>query len=180
MTDRSDVLDYPGQLPTLTRVKAPRRLHSTTWSFVVGQGKGYLTVGVDRQGRPADVQIRMAKQGSTLAGMMDTLSTTITSALRHGVPLETLVQQYIGMRFEPSGMTNDREIHTASSVMDYVGRRLAFNHLDRDTRIALNVLTPEEQELERVLAESGGQMRVDPDTDLVALAQSAPSANVTR
>lgn len=179
MTDRSDVLDRRGRLPGQAGAKAPRRMPSTTRSFTVGQGKGYLTVGIDDQGRPADVQIRMAKQGSTLAGMMDTLSTTITSALQHGVPLQTLVEQYIGMRFEPAGVTNDPEIRNASSVIDYVGRRLAFDHLDKDTRIALNVLTPPEHELQRVLAESGGQMWADPDTDLVALAQSAPRLGST-
>jgi hypothetical protein len=129
--------------PVLPR--PPRRMKSTTRSFTVGEGKGYLTVARTPDGQVAEVTVRMAKQGSTLAGIMDAFSTTVTRGLQHGVPLEALVADYLGMRFEPSGLTDDPDIKQAGSVMDYVGRRLAFDHLPYDTRVGLGVLTAEER-----------------------------------
>ncbi|GAA3819265.1 ribonucleoside-diphosphate reductase [Streptomyces phyllanthi] len=114
--------------------RPPRRMESTTRSFAVGEGQGYLTVARTPDGRPAEVTVLMAKQGSTLAGMMDAVSTTVTRGLRHGVPLEAFVTEYVGMRFEPAGPTNDPEIRQVGSVLDYVGRRLALDHLPEGVR----------------------------------------------
>ncbi|MGW6145305.1 TSCPD domain-containing protein, partial [Streptomyces sp. NPDC055140] len=139
-THRSE--EHPlGQVPP----QYLRRLHSTTRSFIVGEGKGYLTVACTQDGRPAAVTIFMAKQGSTLAGLMDGFSTTITQGLRHQVPLEVFVREYVSMRFEPAGLTNDPEIRQASSVLDYVGRRLALDYLPYDTRVEFGVLTADER-----------------------------------
>lgn len=147
-----------------------RRLRSTTQSFTVGEGKGYLTVALAPDGRVAEVTVRMAKQGSTLAGMMDAFSTTVTRGLQHGVPLEVLVADYVGMRFEPSGLTNDPDIKRAGSVMDYVGRRLAFDHLPYDIRVGLGVLTTEERAAKATIDGVGDAVW----TDLVGLSMSAP------
>lgn len=145
-------------------------MRSTTRSFNVGQGKGYLTVACGPDGSPAEVMIRMAKQGSTLAGMMDAFSATLTEGLRHGVPLERFVAQYLQMRFEPAGLTNDPEIKEASSVMDYVGRRLALDHLPYEARVELNVLTAEERAAKQAVDGLGNEVWAD----LVGLSMSAP------
>ncbi|MEU2607669.1 ribonucleoside-diphosphate reductase [Streptomyces albus] len=150
--------------------RPPRRMQSTTRSFSVGEGKGYLTVACTPDGSPAEVLIRMAKQGSTLAGMMDAFSATITEGLQHGVPLERFVAQYVQMRFEPAGLTNDPEIKQVSSVMDYVGRRLALDHLPYDVRVGLNVLTAEERTTKETVDGLGNEVW----TDLVGLSMSAP------
>ncbi|MDQ0767008.1 hypothetical protein QFZ22_000940 [Streptomyces canus] len=152
------------------RSHRPRRMKSTTRSFTVGEGKGYLTVARNEDGAPAEVLIRMAKQGSTLAGMMDAFSTTITQGLRHGVPLKTFVADYVGLRFEPAGLTNDPEVKQASSVMDYVGRRLALDYLPYDVRVELNVLTTEERATKEAIDGVGDAVW----TDLVGLSMSAP------
>lgn len=154
--------------PALPR--PPRRMKSTTRSFTVGEGKGYLTVARTPDGEVAEVMVRMAKQGSTLAGMMDAFSSTVTRGLQHGVPLEVLVADYVGTRFEPSGLTNDPEIKQAGSVMDYVGRRLAFDHLPYDARVGLGVLTAEERAAKATIDGVGDAVW----TDLVGLSMSAP------
>ncbi|WP_416986662.1 ribonucleoside-diphosphate reductase [Streptomyces sp. T028] len=150
--------------------RPPRRMKSTTRSFTVGEGKGYLTVAGTPEGKVAEVMVRMAKQGSTLAGMMDAFSSTVTRGLQHGVPLEVLVADYVGTRFEPSGLTNDPEIKQASSVMDYVGRRLALDHLPYDVRGGLGVLTAEERAAKATIDGVGDAVW----TDLVGLSMSAP------
>lgn len=150
----------------------PRRMRLRTTSFTVGEGKGYLTVAVTPDGSPAEVLIRMAKQGSTLAGMMDAFSTTLTRGLQRGVPLEVFVRDYVGMRFEPAGITNDLEIKQVSSVMDYVGRRLALDYLPYEIRVGLDVLTAEERESKAVLDGAGEAVWAD----MIGLAMSAPAA----
>jgi hypothetical protein len=152
--------------------RPPRRLRSQTRSFTVGEGKGYLTVSVTADGQPIEVMVRMAKQGSTLAGMMDAFSTTITRGLQHGVPLEVYVREYVSMRFEPAGITNDGEIRQASSVLDYVGRRLALDHLPYEVRAGLGVLTAEEREAKAALDGAGDAVW----SDMIGLAMSAPTA----
>jgi ribonucleoside-diphosphate reductase alpha chain len=154
--------------PALAR--PPRRMRSTTRSFTVGEGKGYLTVARTPDGHVAEVMVRMAKQGSTLAGMTDAFSTTVTRGLQHGVPLAILVADYVGMRFEPSGLTNDPDIKQACSVMDYVGRRLALDHLPYDVRVGLGVLTSEERSAKATLDGVGDAVW----TDLMGLSMSAP------
>jgi hypothetical protein len=161
----------PGeQADRLAPPRPPRQMQSQTRSFSVGDGKGYLTVACTADGAPAEVMIRMAKQGSTLAGMMDAFSTTITRGLQHGVPLEVFVGEYVGMRFEPAGITNDPEIKQVSSVMDYVGRRLAFDYLPYDTRVGLNILTAEERVTKEAVDELGDAVW----TDFVGMSMSAP------
>lgn len=156
--------------------RSPRRLHSTTRSFNVGEGKGYLTVACTEDGRPAAVTIFMAKQGSTMAGLMDGFSTTITQGLRHQVPLEVFVREYVSMRFEPAGMTNDPEIKQATSVLDYVGRRLALDFLSYETRVEFGVLTADERAAKE-LQDSVGDAAW---ADMIGLAMSAPTVTSPR
>jgi ribonucleoside-diphosphate reductase alpha chain len=92
-----------------------------------------------------EVFIKMSKQGSTLAGVMDAFSIAISIALQHGVPLETYVSKFINMRFEPAGMTDDPDVRIAQSIMDYLFRRLALDYLDEDKRAELGIFTATER-----------------------------------
>jgi ribonucleoside-diphosphate reductase alpha chain len=141
------------------------RLGETT-RFVVGDQKGYVTTGRDTDGELAEVVIRMAKQGSTLAGMMDALGVAISLGLRAGAPLETYLAKFTNMRFTPAGRTDDPELPMATSIMDYVARRLAVDYLPAQRRAALGVLTTDERRAEAVSDDAWA--------DLPGLAMSAP------
>lgn len=123
----------------------PRRRDAFTRSFVVGDSKGYLTASTYPDGALGEVELRMAKQGSTLAGMMDALSGAVSVGLQYGAPLETYVRKFMNTRAEPSGPTNDPELPVASSAMDYVARRLAVDYLPEDERHGLGILTAQER-----------------------------------
>ncbi|HYO35261.1 MAG TPA: vitamin B12-dependent ribonucleotide reductase, partial [Geodermatophilus sp.] len=101
--------------------------------------------GMYEDGSLGEVFLKLGKQGSTLAGVMDAFSIGISIALQHGVPLETYIQKFTNMRFEPAGMTDDPDIRIAQSVMDYIFRRLALDHLPVDTRATLGIFTAEER-----------------------------------
>jgi ribonucleoside-diphosphate reductase alpha chain len=103
----------------------PRVRASVTTSFAVGPAEGTLTVGMYPDGRPGEIALRMDKQGSTLAGMMDSISVATSLAMQRGVPLAEIVPEFRGQRFEPAGRTDDPEIPVATSVIDYVAQRLA-------------------------------------------------------
>ncbi len=122
----------------------------------------------------------MSKQGSTLAGIMDAFSIAVSLGLQHGVPLATFVRKYTGMRFEPAGMTDDRELRIATSLIDYIFRRLALDYLPYDERVELGVLSNEERiqptlpGVEEAATASAPAM----DLGLSAPAPAAPSAPV--
>lgn len=124
----------------------PKRCEARTWSFEVGDAKGYLTASLYPDGSVGEIAVRMAKQGSTLAGMMDAMGTAVSVGLQHGAPLETFLGQLFNLRFVPHGRTNDPQIPQVSSVMDYVARRLALGFLDYEAREGLGVFTPAERE----------------------------------
>ncbi|HHU09558.1 MAG TPA: vitamin B12-dependent ribonucleotide reductase [Intrasporangiaceae bacterium] len=128
-----------------TRERLPKRRASQTTSFSVGGAEGYLTAGAYDDGRLGELFLKFGKQGSTLAGMMDAFSIAISVALQYGVPLETYVEKFTNMRFEPAGMTDDPDVRMAQSLMDYVFRRLALDHLDFDTRSFMGIHTAEER-----------------------------------
>src|SRR5207245_9527539 len=92
-----------------------------------------------------EVFIKMSKQGSTLAGVMDAFSIAISIGLQYGVPLEAFVSKYINMRFDPAGLTDDADVRMAQSVMDYIFRRLALDYLPYDTRAELGIFTATER-----------------------------------
>jgi len=127
------------------RERLPRRRRSLTFAFRVADCEGYVTVGEYEDGRPGEVFIKVSKQGSTLAGIMDAFSISISLGLQHGVPLSTYVKKYSNMKFEPAGLTDDAELRLASSLVDYIFRRLAVDYLPRGERADLGILTTGER-----------------------------------
>jgi ribonucleoside-diphosphate reductase alpha chain len=127
------------------RERLPRRRKSYTFAFRVADCEGYVTVGEYEDGRPGEVFMKVSKQGSTLAGVMDAFSISVSLGLQHGVPLKTYVQKYTNMRFEPAGMTDDPDLRLASSLVDYIFRRLAVDYLPLEERIELGILTTQER-----------------------------------
>jgi len=125
-----------------------------------------------------EIFLKMSKQGSTLAGVMDAFSIAISIGLQYGVPLETFVSKFVNMRFEPAGLTDDPDVRMAQSIMDYVFRRLALDHLDFDTRSAYGIYSAEERsrQLETGSYQDFGADESDEEVEeeLETLAQSAP------
>jgi ribonucleoside-diphosphate reductase alpha chain len=127
------------------RERLPRRRTSSTFAFRVADCEGYVTVGEYEDGRPGEVFIKVSKQGSTLAGIMDAFSISVSLGLQHGVPLATYVRKYSNMRFEPAGITDDADLRIATSLLDYIFRRLALDYLSREEREDLGVLSTKER-----------------------------------
>ncbi|MGH3843886.1 MAG: vitamin B12-dependent ribonucleotide reductase, partial [Pseudonocardiaceae bacterium] len=127
------------------RKRLPKKRPSETVSFTVGGAEGYLTGGSYPDGGLGEIFVKMSKQGSTLAGVMDAFSMAISIALQYGVPLETYVSKFVNMRFEPAGMTDDPDVRMATSVVDYLFRRIALDHLPKDKRDQLGILSAEER-----------------------------------
>jgi ribonucleoside-diphosphate reductase alpha chain len=111
----------------------------------VADCEGYVTVGEYENGKPGEVFMKVSKQGSTLAGIMDAFSISVSLGLQHGVPLATYVRKYTSMRFEPAGITDDPELRIATSLVDYIFRRLAVDYLSREEREELGVLSTAER-----------------------------------
>ncbi len=116
----------PSGPPMANRYKLPDERASFTHKFSIGGHEGYLTVGLYPDGSPGEIFVRMAKEGSVIAGLMDSFATAISLALQHGVPLHVLIDKFKGTRFEPSGFTGNQEIPIATSIMDYLFRWLAI------------------------------------------------------
>jgi ribonucleoside-diphosphate reductase alpha chain len=127
------------------RERLPRKRNSKTFSFRVADCEGYVTVGEYEDGRPGEVFIKVSKQGSTLAGIMDAFSIAISLGLQHQVPLATFVTKYANMKFEPAGITDDPELRIASSLLDYIFRRLALDYLTVPERTELGILSTQER-----------------------------------
>jgi ribonucleoside-diphosphate reductase alpha chain len=127
------------------RERLPRRRKSSTFKFRVADCEGYVTVGEYEDGRPGELFIKVAKQGSTLAGIMDSFAISVSLGLQHGVPLQTFVKQYVNVRFEPAGMTDDPDLRIAASLVDYMFRRLAVDYLPYEERAELGILTTGER-----------------------------------
>ena len=116
----------PAGPPMANRYKLPDERASFTHKFSIGGHEGYITVGMYEDGSPGEIFVRMAKEGSVIAGLMDSFATSISLALQHGVPLHVLIEKMKGTRFEPSGFTGNQEIPIATSIMDYLFRWLAI------------------------------------------------------
>ncbi len=127
------------------RERLPRRRNSKTFAFRVADCEGYVTAGEYEDGRPGEVFIKVSKQGSTLAGIMDAFSISISLGLQHQVPLATYVRKYANMKFEPAGITDDPELRIATSLVDYIFRRLALDYLTPEEREELGVLSTAER-----------------------------------
>jgi len=128
-----------------TREKLPRRRTSRTFDFRVADCKGFVTVGEFDDGRPGEIFLRISKQGSTLAGIMDAFAISVSYGLQYGVPLRVYVETLTNTRFEPAGMTDDPDLRIASSILDYIFRRLAVDYLSFEERSELNILTTGER-----------------------------------
>jgi ribonucleoside-diphosphate reductase alpha chain len=127
------------------RERLPRRRNSKTFAFRVADCEGYVTVGEYEDGRPGEVFINVSKQGSTLAGIMDAFSISLSLGLQHQVPLSTYVRKYTNMKFEPAGITDDPELRIATSLVDYIFRRIALDYLTVDERADLGILSTSER-----------------------------------
>ena len=159
------------------RKRLPRQRTATVTRFSVAGAEGYMTASSYPDDGIGEVFLKLGKQGSTLAGVMDAFSMAISVGLQYGIPLESYVAKFTNMRFEPAGITDDPDIRMASSVMDYIFRRLALDHLPFDQRSELGILTTEER-----TAQLNGE---DPapaadDLDPEELAQSVSVEQVKR
>jgi ribonucleoside-diphosphate reductase alpha chain len=153
------------------RKRLPKSRPSRTVSFTVGGAKGYLTAGSYPDDGLGEVFLKLGKQGSTLAGVMDAFSIAVSVALQHGVPLETYVAKFTNMRFEPAGLTDDPDIRMAQSIVDYIFRRLALDYLPFETRSAMGIHTAEERARQ---LDTGSYVLSEDEDDPEVLAQSAP------
>ena len=126
------------------RRKLPDERRAITHKFSVGGHEGYITVGLYEDGMPGEIFLVMAKEGSTISGLMDAFATSVSIALQYGVPLQTLVDKFSHTRFEPSGFTNNPEIPIAKSIMDYIFRWLASKFLSREGQQRAGVVLRDE------------------------------------
>ncbi|WP_419947323.1 adenosylcobalamin-dependent ribonucleoside-diphosphate reductase [Candidatus Poriferisodalis sp.] len=131
--------------PPPQRNRLPRSRRSRTFSFRVTDCHGFMTVGEYDNGRPGEIFLVVAKQGSTLAGIMDAFAISVSHGLQYGVPLRSYVEAFTNMRFEPAGLTDDPELRIATSIVDYIFRRLALEYLSLDERSELGVLSVDER-----------------------------------
>ncbi len=146
------------------RKSLPRVRNSKTFSFTVAGSHGYLTVGEYDDGTPGEIFMRLAKQGSTLAGFMDALAISLSHGLQYGVPLKDYVKSFTSMSFAPAGITDDLEIRTASSLMDYIARRLALSYLSFDDRLELGLASIDDMpELQTSLLEEESPVIILPN-----------------
>jgi len=132
--------------PIRRRLPDTRRAITHHFTITTQDGSvhdGYITVGMYEDGSPGEIFVTVAKEGSTISGLMDAFATAISIALQYGVPLEVLVRKFSHMRFEPSGVTTNPEIRVAKSLVDYIFRWLASQFLDVETQAQLGVLTPQ-------------------------------------
>jgi len=129
-----------------TRKRLPKSRQSRTTSFTVGGAEGYMISGAHDDGHLGEIFLKLGKQGSTLAGVMDAFSIAVSIGLQYGVPLETYVSKFTNLRFEPAGLTDDPDIRMSQSLMDYVFRRLALDYLDFEARSALGIYSAEERQ----------------------------------
>jgi len=157
--------------PRPVRRRLPRQRSATVTRFSVAGSEGYMTASTYPDDGVGEVFLKLGKQGSTLAGVMDAFSIAISVGLQYGIPLESYVAKFTNMRFEPAGITDDPDIRMVSSVMDYIFRRLALDHLPYDQRADLGILSV----AERSAALDGGEDSGLSDVvDTEELAQSAP------
>ena len=134
------------EMPKPVRNRLPKKRTSKTIKFRVADTEGYITVGEFPDGGVGEIFLKVAKQGSTLAGIMDAFAISISMGLQYGVPLSAYVKQFVGTRFEPSGMTDDSDFRIATSILDYVFRVLALEYLPVDERSALGIRTSGERQ----------------------------------
>jgi ribonucleoside-diphosphate reductase alpha chain len=162
------------------RKRLPKSRPSSTTSFTVGGAEGYLTAGSYPDGGLGEVFLKLGKQGSTLAGVMDAFSIAVSIGLQYGVPLESYVKKFTNVSFEPAGLTDDKDIRMAKSLMDYIFRRLALDYLPYETRAAIGIHSTDERTAELDANSSyGAPAAVESATPAVE-AQSEPVVSITQ
>ena len=129
-----------------TRKRLPKSRPSQTTSFTVGGAEGYMTSGSYPDDGLGEVFLKLGKQGSTLAGVMDAFSIAVSIGLQYGVPLETYVSKFTNLKFEPAGLTDDPDVRMAQSIMDYIFRRLALDYLPFESRAAMGIYSADERQ----------------------------------
>ncbi|OZM81065.1 vitamin B12-dependent ribonucleotide reductase [Pseudonocardia sp. MH-G8] len=153
------------------RKRLPKKRPSETVSFTVGGAEGYLTAGSYPDNGLGEIFVKLGKQGSTLAGVMDAFSMSISVGLQYGIPLEFYVSKFSNLRFEPAGMTDDPDVRIATSVLDYLFRRLALDHLPYEKRTQLGIFSAEERTAQVASTDYGTS-----DVDMEALRSSVDAA----
>ncbi|PWN01305.1 vitamin B12-dependent ribonucleotide reductase [Nocardioides silvaticus] len=129
-----------------TRKRLPKSRQARTTSFTVGGAEGYMISGAHDDGQLGEIFLKLGKQGSTLAGVMDAFSIAVSIGLQYGVPLETYVSKFTNLRFEPAGLTDDPDVRMSQSIMDYIFRRLALDYLTFEERSMLGIYSAEERQ----------------------------------
>ena len=162
--------------PTAVRRRLPKSRPAQTTSFSVAGAEGYMTAGAYADGALAEVFLKLGKQGSTLAGVMDAFSIAVSVGLQYGVPLETYVEKFANQRFEPAGMTDDADIRMAQSVMDYIFRRLALDYLPFDARGALGIYSA----AERARALETGDYTPDEKESIAQMVKNSQSVKIEK
>jgi ribonucleoside-diphosphate reductase alpha chain len=128
------------------RKRLPKSRTSRTTSFTVGGAEGYMISGAHPDGELGEIFLKLGKQGSTLAGVMDAFSIAVSIGLQYGVPLETYVSKFTNRRFEPAGLTDDPDVRMSQSIMDYIFRRLALDYMGFDDRSMLGIYSADERQ----------------------------------
>ena len=141
------------------RRRLPDERASITHKFNVGGHEGYLTIGMYEDGTPGEIFLRMAKEGSTISGLMDSFATAISLALQYGVPLKDLVNKFSHLRFEPAGFTGNREIPMAKSLVDYIFRYMATKFMSQTDKDAVGIIN-RQLTLSEVPSEWGSRHRL--------------------
>ncbi len=162
------------------RKRLPKSRPSRTTSFTVGGAEGYMTAGSYPDDGLGEVFLKLGKQGSTLAGVMDAFSMAISISLQYGVPLETYVSKFTNMKFEPAGLTDDPDVRMSQSIMDYIFRRLALDYLPFEKRAAMGIHTAEERQRQLETGSYEAQADEIPEaeslvSDRVDVAPAAPA-----
>ena len=164
------------------RKRLPKSRPSITTSFSVAGAEGYMTAGSYPDGGLGEVFLKLGKQGSTLAGVMDAFSIAISIALQYGVPLEAFVSKFVNMKFEPAGLTDDPDVRMSQSIMDYVFRRLALDYLPEEKRAEFGIFTADERAATVAATYGGGTTTPAIEADVVVEAEEAvaPAAPVAQ
>jgi ribonucleotide reductase alpha subunit len=174
--DKKKTVAEPVALSHPVRRRLPRSRPSVTTKFEVGDAEGYITASSYPDDGLGEIFLKTSKQGSTLAGVMDAFSIAISIGLQYGVPLEAYVEKFVNMKFEPSGMTNDPDIRFASSLVDYVFRRLALDFVESDRRDAMGIRSIDERKSDAL--EQIGEPAFE--EDLPADPEPAPAMSVRK
>ncbi len=151
-SSKSSTAEPAGEVEVVERIvhhpvrqKMPRTRRGRTFEFRVADCKGFATIGEYDNGQPGEIFLTVSKQGSTMAGVMDAFAKSVSYGLQYGVPLRAFVEAFTNMRFEPAGMTDDPDIRFASSIMDYLFRRLAIEYMTYDERAELGIFSVDER-----------------------------------